>query len=209
MPISIFPLFLVVGVAWTFPWKFPTRSHGNDAFFEPIMSRSEIKRVCVELCMSGLGGEACGDDCVDLSPLTVTFQSDPAGDAVRNRSVPVGSPRSDSCPVLCANGLGYPLCSCRNSKSKPANFVQVCGHFCLSYDYQVFGCQPCDVYRNLQKVKDMSYLLPSNVSSGYLMVGMVHEMSPYWIQWCIDKCSEGEGGSACNCDKPIMATMTK
>lgn len=192
-----------MGVAVSFPWKFPSRRHGDDAVFEPIMCRSETRRICVELCMSGLGGEACGDDCVDLSPLTVSFQSD----AGRNVTE-VGYPRSDSCPVLCSNNLGYPLCNCQNVNGRRPNFVEICSHYCLSYNYQIFGCQNCEVYRDLQKDKNMSYLLPY-ASSGDVMLGTVRELSPYWVQWCIDKCSEGEGGSACNCDKPVMAVLTK
>ncbi|KAL3287592.1 hypothetical protein HHI36_002058 [Cryptolaemus montrouzieri] len=211
MPMSIFPLFLLVGVAWNFPW----RLHGNVSDFQPIMSRSNQRRICVELCMSGLGGEPCGEDCVDLSPLTVPIQSYSTGNETRNKTSTstIATPRNDSCPVLCANNLGYPLCNCQNTinQNTEVDYVQICAFFCIDYDYQLFGCQSCDIYKKLSQEAFVPVLLTStsNGSKAIPTTNMVLSASldPYWTTWCVDKCSVGEGGSACNCDKPVMVTL--
>ncbi|KAK9872508.1 hypothetical protein WA026_017973 [Henosepilachna vigintioctopunctata] len=206
MPISIFPLFLLMGVASTFPWDSPWRLHDDDTVFRPIIGRSNERRICVELCSSGLGGDPCGEDCKDLSPFGVQIQSTSSAQSAQKKAL-TGSPRNDSCPLLCENNLGNPLCDCRNIEVKTirVNFVKICANFCIKYDYQIYGCQSCKIYKDVfqNDVKSVTKGEKNKIKNGLILSSV--QLAPHWVEWCVNKCSQGEGGSACNCDKPVMA----
>ncbi|XP_030764915.1 uncharacterized protein LOC115889121 [Sitophilus oryzae] len=183
---------------------------------QPIVSQSRRTRICAELCMSGLGGTPCGETCYDLIPtnlpLSAQEQSDGGSGSGGNSTTSTASSggkkynataRQDSCSVLCKNGLGYPLCSCNYQSSiiYEPDFVQVCSTFCINYDYQIYGCQSCTLY------KQLTSLLVSNSASSDFQEATLNVSSESgsgltigWHSWCLDMCSDGNGGAACNCD---------
>lgn len=180
---SILPLFLVVGVAIS--WHIG--GHGNSAILQPIILKSQANRICAELCSAGLGGESCGETCMDIAPQDLPIQSQ---NGTRNTS---NESRRDVCPMLCANSLGRPLCDCEpetNNKSEEIDFVQICGTFCTKYGYRINGCQSCDVYNKA------SHMFELNTFSRRKMAKIRID----WNEWCKQKCLEGDGGVACNCD---------
>lgn len=186
---SILPLLLLVGVASS---KFII-SHTDDEQLQPIATSSQARRICAELCMSGLGGEACGESCLDISPQGLPVQSLNSVQERRN------STRRDACSVLCSNQLGYPLCQCNSKKVDPnfkVDYIQICSYFCLKHNHQVYGCQPCRVYQQTQEQhggKEADVFGFSRSSNSNL-----YEID--WEKWCKEQCSVGNGGAACNCD---------
>lgn len=188
------PLFLLSGVA--LPGYIPY--HMDSSALQPITTRSQERRICAELCLTGLGGSPCGDDCVDLTPQGLPLQS-------RNGSTTGKfgvATRHEACTILCENQLGDPLCHCNETAtgtgSKKTDFVQVCGIFCVRYDYQIYGCQACQLYKNATSARMINYVgvdTMSEQSDGDDDVPLVN-----WDLWCQNMCQEGNGGAACNCD---------
>ncbi|CAH0551575.1 unnamed protein product [Brassicogethes aeneus] len=190
---SIFPLLLLATLGVGVAAAKPNRYQDDGAVLRPITTRTERRRICVDLCMSGLGGAPCGADCVDLTPQTMPLQS---GNNILKESngIPtLARSRGDACPVLCRNNLGEPLCECgaKTVVDKEVDFFEVCGHFCLQYDYQIPGCQRCDLYRDASHQNSTKMLLAS---------GPVKTIGINWNKWCQVMCTNGEGGAACNCD---------
>lgn len=185
---SILPLFLLVGVTFS---KYSS-SYGNADTFQPIVTASQTRRICAALCISGLGGKVCGNDCLDIMPTSLPVQS------VNSSSVhgsETRTARTDICPVLCANKLGYPLCNCSTSDTSNANaevdFVQICGYVCINLSYRIPGCQYCEIYKATAKMHgtdSFSLAIDRSVKS------------VDWEEWCRQMCSVGDGGVACNCD---------
>lgn len=185
---SILPLLLLVGVTSA---KY-LGNYGNADTFQPIVTTSQARRICAALRIAGLGGKACGDDCLDITPTSLPVQS------VNSSGVSSSAghvARKNICPVLCANKLGYPLCNCTTTDSTNANkdidFVQICGNVCLNLNYRITGCQSCEVYQSTAEMHgDKSFSLSVDRSV----------QSVDWDEWCRQMCSEGDGGIACNCD---------
>ncbi|GJQ66125.1 hypothetical protein Trydic_g4190 [Trypoxylus dichotomus] len=184
---SILPLFLLVGVATA---KY-TSSYGNADTFQPIVTASQARRICAALCINGLGGKACGDDCLDIIPTSLPIQS---VNGNRSNGSEIKIARTDICPVLCANKLGYPLCNCSTTDTANANtvdYVQICGNVCVNLNYRIPGCQSCKIYKAMKEMHgDNSFSLAINRSV----------KSVDWEEWCRQMCSVGDGGVACNCD---------
>lgn len=158
------------------------------------MTSIQEHRICAELCMSGLGGEPCGSGCLDVVPQgipTTLLSSDAQSTSDASGVSDVDLRRTDACPVLCANRLGYPLCNCNYTKTSASlpffkvNYFEICSKFCITYNYQIYGCATCDVYTNMTSEKIKAY----TVSVQY-----------NWNEWCVKMCKEGDGGSACYCD---------
>ncbi|XP_060536032.1 uncharacterized protein LOC132707991 isoform X1 [Cylas formicarius] len=173
----------------------------SDNALRPIVSQSQKHRICVELCTSGLGGTPCGSDCVDLVPASVPVSADNGNQSVTADGKYNVSTRQDSCDVLCKNGLGFPLCNCQyEAKTYEADFVAVCSTFCESYDYQIYGCQSCDLLKNYfnNTPNEQNSASPFSVMSTDTM--SITAKKTYWRLWCVDVCSTGDGGAACNCD---------
>lgn len=204
--LSIFLLLPLVGVVTSLP----TLSNQDNDAFHPIMSRTDERRVCSALCSSGLGGDACGDDCLDLTPPKLPLQL-PNSVSDKNNSISeltqFFKPRNSTCPVLCNNNLGFPLCSCTLVLSKTeaglkkVNFIEICAVFCIDYNYKLFGCQKCDVYKNMLAKTETKYGLGA-VQSPLMMSSLQAD----WVDWCVEKCNQGDGGAACGCDKLPMMT---
>nr|CAI5827073.1 unnamed protein product [Callosobruchus analis] len=105
----------------------------SSELLRPTVSRSEARKICVELCSAALGGRSCGDDCVDLTPFDLPVAgSTVAGDSAAAGKVDTGGnetrTRDEACEMLCANGLGRPLCKCptgsqQNEQHRP-DFIQ-------------------------------------------------------------------------------------
>lgn len=206
--------------------------YDDNTVLQPIVTRSQERRICTELCMSGLGGTPCGEDCVDLAPQGLPLQSVPSyvtgsdgsdklqlsNDTAADKS----QPRTSACPILCKNQLGFPLCNCDefeiasltpnlNKKTgfvgetnnnygeliypKRVDFLEICGFFCLEYDYQLYGCQACEMFK---KFNESGFDI-RNWSIGSKI------LKEDWKLWCSKKCSTGDGGAACNCDLLPMA----
>lgn len=109
---SIFLLSLLVGVALS---RYINADDGDTEVLQPIISQTRQRRMCAELCMSGLGGDPCGEGCVDLMPAGLPIQYIPADQAnTSGDSQPTANhlTRHDMCDVLCENNLGNPLCHC-------------------------------------------------------------------------------------------------
>lgn len=186
---SIFPVFLLLGVVY----GRQIGSYGNGTYLRPIVTRSEERRICAELCMAGLGGEPCGADCVDLTPQDYPVQSETVVEASEGSR---HQPRESACPVLCRNRLGYPLCNCDDDVklNKHVDLLEVCTFYCLSFDYQLSGCQDCDLVKSAIRSHDKSGL-----SATYL------KSTINWNLWCQAMCYTGNGGAACECDLLPMA----
>lgn len=180
--ISILLLFLV-GVASPTHFSY----YANESADRPIISRSQERRICAELCLSGLGGEPCGEACLDIIPqaLLSVSQSD-TGDEQVNLT------RRSACPVLCKNRLGYPLCGCNETPvTRPffrPDFLEICVFYCRQYDYHLYGCDECSAYKNM------------TAEDAVKIVARISKKTYDWNEWCVQMCQEGEGGSACYCD---------
>ncbi|KAJ8926133.1 hypothetical protein NQ315_009990 [Exocentrus adspersus] len=204
---SITPLFLLTGVAFSGYIPYYMDAVG---VLQPIVTRSQERRICAELCMTGLGGSPCGDDCFDLTPQGLPLQSF-NGTSTSKFGV---ATRYDACSVLCENGLGEPLCHCGDRAkeklliTRKTDFVQVCGHFCVRYDYRIFGCQACPLYKNATGIAARMLAPHVSFSDGAPpdqqtggdggQDGNVPVVD--WDLWCQSMCQEGNGGAACNCD---------
>ncbi|CAH1979659.1 unnamed protein product [Acanthoscelides obtectus] len=174
----------------------------SSELLRPTVSRSEARKICVELCSSGLGGHSCGDDCVDLTPADLPVAGAAAGaappsGAAENNETRV---RDEVCDMLCLNGLGKPLCKCpggnwRDDQHRP-NFIQICSFYCLHYNYQLNGCQSCEAYATASEFSKQSLVLESDPKVN-------------WPAWCVRKCHAGDGGAACECDLLPMGLITK
>ncbi|XP_074042593.1 uncharacterized protein isoform X3 [Leptinotarsa decemlineata] len=84
----------------------------------PIVTRSRQRKICAELCMAGLGGNPCGEDCVDLVPTDMPVQFHQENSTI-NYSIHT---RHGACDLLCDNNLGYPLCGCSFDSTKTTDF---------------------------------------------------------------------------------------
>ncbi|KAG5879919.1 hypothetical protein JTB14_014392 [Gonioctena quinquepunctata] len=174
----IYPLLLLlVGVS-------VSRHLGDAEMLQPIVSRSQRHKICAELCMAGLGGQPCGDECVDLVPqdMPVQYKQENATESYGMNT------RHDSCEVLCDNNLGYPLCGCNYDSSKATDFITVCSFYCLQYNYQIFGCQKCSIYNS------------SNDAFSFQSMNTDVPRKVDWDLWCVKKCMKNDGGAACDCD---------
>lgn len=191
---SILVVFLLVGGSFG---KYLGNQDNNDVL-QPIVSPSQSRRICASLCMSGLGGEKCGDFCLDIAPQQLPLRS------LQNVSVNTLelNTRKEACPVLCDNHLGYPLCKCSSPPTKrEIDFVEVCGFFCIHYNYKIDGCQPCKVYKDEEDKSALFRSIRPKIKSVRDNID--------WQEWCRDRCSVGDGGVACNCDiLPLMAPIT-
>lgn len=172
-------------------------NHDNDAVLQPIVTTSQSRRICASLCMNGLGGEKCGDFCLDIAPYQLPYKQQ------NDSKTFVINARTDACPVLCDNHLGYPLCHCRTPpKNREINFIEVCGFFCVEHHYRIDGCQPCNVYQ--AAVDEASMYSRSIRPKRYKSSGDDID----WEEWCRDRCKVGDGGVACNCDLlPMVAPI--
>lgn len=197
---SILPVLLLVGVAYAKSIV----PHGNDAELQPIATSSQIRRICAELCMSGLGGEPCGESCLDILPQGLPLQSPNSSQVTRSTT------RRDACSVLCSNQLGYPLCQCDittqfiDTKFK-VNFVQICSYFCLKHKYKIYGCQSCQVYEKAQE----QHGGPKADLFGFEKQAKSTRQGVDWEAWCKEQCINGDGGAACNCDILPLAASVK
>lgn len=108
---SIFLLCVLVGVALS---RFINDDDNASETLQPIISQTRQRRICAELCMAGLGGDPCGEGCVDLIPdgMPVQYAQIGQNDTIPNVSYMT---RHDMCDVLCNNNLGNPLCQCNNT----------------------------------------------------------------------------------------------
>ncbi|XP_017776568.1 PREDICTED: uncharacterized protein LOC108562664 [Nicrophorus vespilloides] len=168
-------------------------NHGIDAQFGPI-ELTEARRICASLCMAGLGGKGCGEQCQSISPIDLPVQL--ARNETRDLLRPpasVYSRRRDACPLLCDYSLGEPLCSCSAETATyrtdfySIDFDRICSFFCVNHDYNIIGCRSCSIYRN------QSY-------DTYSMQTYRPDRKIDWDAWCRERCAEGDGGVACNCD---------
>lgn len=81
-------------------------------------SQLDKERLCAELTASGLGGGACGQSpSMDVQQRRRWQHRQQQQKQQQRRQLnesdgSVATPRRDLCPVLCANGLGRPLCEC-------------------------------------------------------------------------------------------------
>ncbi|XP_056646050.1 uncharacterized protein LOC130451207 [Diorhabda sublineata] len=191
---SIFlPLLLVVGVVWSRSLD----AEGDGNTFQPFMTTSDKRRVCVELCLTGLGGSPCGSDCIDIMPHNLPIQLD--DNMTNSNSDKRHVMRNSSCPVLCKNNLGNPLCSCDNlnvgleKDQNNVNFVEICSDFCIRYSYRLAGCQKCSIYQTLFSSETDNFGQTNFMTSSYNGID--------WYAWCQNQCGKGDGGAACNCDR--------
>lgn len=69
--------------------------HDNDAKLQPIVTSSQRRRICAELCMSGLGGEPRAQTCLGILPQGIPLQFPDS--SPRKRSIA----RRDASFVLC------------------------------------------------------------------------------------------------------------
>lgn len=109
---SIFLLCLLVGVAVS---RYIDDDDNASEVLQPIISRTRQRRICADLCMSGLGGDPCGEGCVDLIPDNFPVQYGQSGHGSTSNAS--HRTRHDMCDVLCKNNLGNPLCQCNNTES--------------------------------------------------------------------------------------------
>lgn len=87
--------------------------------------------------MSGLGGDPCGEECVDLIPSAIPLQFGQAETVNASNIVGTYSTRHDMCDVLCDNNLGYPLCKCNATKglTKTADFFEGMFYYLFFFNY--------------------------------------------------------------------------
>lgn len=137
---SIFLLVLLVGVAVS---RYTSTDRGDHEALQPIISKTRQRRICAELCMSGLGGDPCGEGCVDLIPddLPVQYVADTHENTSKHGQTSGYLTRHKMCDVLCDNNLGNPLCQCNVTigVTTNANFFEgkfkLLGYLLLIYPY--------------------------------------------------------------------------
>lgn len=67
----------------------------------------------------------------------------------------------------------------------------VCRAYCIRHNYRLYGCQKCSLY--IQKTEDFGiFSLDSFEFKSHVV--------PDWKDWCVKKCAQNDGGSACACD---------
>lgn len=201
------PLILILGVGVVNA----RNSVGNHDNKKPMKSQEDKVRICADLCSSGLGGESCGAFCKDLLPkLSVTTKSQSKNTFQNVRSGNLT--RSDACPVLCKNGLGYPFCKCQSKQLsnlliKPNNnninkniedidFKEICGYYCKEQRWWLRGCPACKItfkYGGKENGDEQPFL--KIINNNYAVSNDVD-----WNKWCDLQCANSNGGSACNCD---------
>lgn len=174
---SIFPWFLLVGVACVGC----VGVHGNDAVPQPIgVNSTQAHRICAALCSAGLGGDSCGESCLNKVPKEL-----PTRQSAVNLRARYANGRHDACPILCENALGNPLCGCEKpTQKKELDLLGICKFFCLNYEYNIDGCPSCDALCSKAKIVNRRK----------------HKVKIDWEEWCKSRCIEGDGGAACNCD---------
>lgn len=162
--------------------------HGNK---KPMISSPDKIRICADLCASGLGGEPCGAFCFDLTPKAHPNQS-----ANFTHNVKDNLTRSDACPLLCENNLGYPFCQCsrkvNNRNNKKVDYNKICDHYCHEQRWWLHGCPVCEVTRQYGGTPQNGRMSLLNKNAASTDVD--------WGKWCDQQCAESNGGSACNCD---------
>lgn len=199
-------------------------SHHDDATERrPIITSAQQSRICADLCTSGLGGEPCGQVCFDLMPKGIPLQS--PENVTREVDVnTVKNTRSDVCPVLCKNRLGYPLCQCEPPKptgtvTEPqasvklpkkfrVDFHAICDHYCMHQNWNLHGCPMCtnaairqDSLQDLFKQDGDEIMLTKMVNlPGTTFRAAATSRQVDWGKWCNSQCANSNGGSACNCD---------
>ncbi|XP_050359086.1 uncharacterized protein LOC126779211 [Nymphalis io] len=151
----------------------------NKGWVPSVPARGNL---CTDLCRAGLGGTTCGSTCLDLVPVGLKS----ALSSSNETNLKYGEPRDAVCPVLCENGLGQPLCNCESKSPKSVDWNAVCGTFCATDKYVLYGCPVCD---------------ESKVTSIQLASTRVLNTAEGWKSWCNVQCRQGQGGAACNCDR--------
>ncbi|XP_050503988.1 uncharacterized protein LOC126882951 [Diabrotica virgifera virgifera] len=167
----------------------------EEEILHPVLRKFQKRQICQELCSSGLGGNSCGKDCVEIFQQKIYMQLSTSTDLTGNH-VTKNVPRSDMCPVLCKYNLGKPLCVCSQVQnvvsSKAINFLEICSKFCIKHNYRISGCQKCSIYQQATLPRKSASALPDP-----------NEID--WNAWCTVKCKENDGGAACDCDRSPMS----
>lgn len=191
--------------------------YDDEGDFQPIVTTSQEKRICAELCMSGLGGTVCGDNCIDITPQNLPLKqqygssNDSGGRALAGGLVNAtssASSRHSACNVLCINQLGYPLCNCDDILEtttarhplKAVNFLQICANFCEEHNYQLYGCQKCEVYKKYDANEGKLAKDDAEKSKEKVKRSIFDQQTYDWDKWCQKVCASGDGGAACYCD---------
>lgn len=175
-------LLILLGVHGVAQARYP----GNKIAVRPIASQAASRRVCSELCAAGLGGEPCGGSCLRVLPQELPTRTNDSRTTAESQVT-----RRDACPVLCENRLGYPLCECdppTKDVPREVDYVQICSFFCVTYGHRVDGCQKCETYQENEEES----------SQWTNRIGKTTDVD--WEAWCLEMCSSGDGGIACNCD---------
>ncbi|XP_049846380.1 uncharacterized protein LOC126298889 [Schistocerca gregaria] len=140
------------------------------------------RRTYVDLCINGLGADSCVSLFEAAVPPNLTHRATDKQSGVR--------PRNTVCPTLCQNGLGYPLCRCRQQIPRPAaNWTAVCDAFCSLQNVTVYGCSEC---------KKQDTMLRTMAKS--VVTFEAAETEEDWDALCHVLCKQGDGGLACSCD---------
>lgn len=140
------------------------------------------RRTYVDLCINGLGADSCVALFEAAVPANLTRKSGGKHSGAK--------PRSAVCPVLCDNGLGYPLCRCRQLLPRPpTNWTAVCDAFCALQGVTVYGCGEC---------KNQDIILRTQTKT--VTTFEAAETEEDWDALCHSLCKQGDGGLACSCD---------
>uniref|UniRef100_A0A336KEX8 CSON007351 protein n=1 Tax=Culicoides sonorensis TaxID=179676 RepID=A0A336KEX8_CULSO len=122
------------------------------------------------------------------------------------------------CEILCVNGLGGATCNncnasssvtmIKNENRSQPDFNLICTVLkCFAeLTFNLKGCSPCMDFHGI----DGSSPVISTPSSKQDFAGssFISSSTPDWIGVCLVFCSQGQGGSACNCDKLPLLRMT-
>lgn len=153
-----------------------------------MITSNDKLRICADLCSSGLGGNPCGSFCFDLIPKARPDQSTKDIQHVKNEIT-----RSDACPLLCENNLGYPFCKCSQKQKKTkakVDFNKICDYYCHDQRWWLHGCPVCETTSQHG----------GSIQNGRMQVLTSVSTDVDWNAWCDKQCAEANGGSACNCD---------
>ncbi|XP_063701238.1 uncharacterized protein LOC134831438 [Culicoides brevitarsis] len=105
------------------------------------------------------------------------------------RSPQIPSPDDAAlCRLLCKNGLGGSRCNnCSRIGSVMPNFDEICTATRCDMQFPMQGCSEC-----AEK---------SSSDEKELFADATGSTTPDWNAMCAAFCKQGQGGSACNCDK--------